>query len=94
LEGLETNPLLTNGNKSVENPIMFNQEKSFCDSHKGFDLELSCNKLTNSNCNLTSCCVWTSDQKCKAGNQNGPIFNSDSNGKTISTNYYFQNKHY
>ena len=69
--------------------------KAFCETNKGFTLEKSCNNLTKLNCGLTSCCVWTSDQKCKAGNLSGPIFNSGSNGKTNSLDYYyFQNKCY
>ena len=50
--------------------------QAFCESHKGFDLEQSCNKLTKYNCGLTSCCVWTSDNKCKAGNNGKLLFNS------------------
>lgn len=69
--------------------------QAFCDSHKGFDLEQSCNKLTKFNCGSTACCVWTSDKKCKAGNKSGPLFNTDSNGLTKSLDYYyFQNKCY
>jgi len=70
--------------------------KAFCNTHSGFDLEQSCKKLTNYNCNLTSCCIWTSDNKCKAGNnKSGPLFNSDSKGKTHPVDYYhFQNKCY
>ncbi len=69
--------------------------KAFCDSHKGFDLEQSCNKLTKINCGLTSCCVYTSDNKCKAGNMSGPTFNTNSNGQSLPIDYYyFQNKCY
>jgi len=53
------------------------------------------NKLTKYNCGLTSCCVWTDENKCKAGNKSGPIFNSDENGKTKTNElYYFKNKCY
>ena len=73
--------------------LIMDERKAFCETNKGFTLEKSCNNLTKQNCNLTSCCVWTSDNKCKAGNENGPLFNSDSNGKTIPLDYYyFQNK--
>ena len=83
IEGLETNPLTTNSSTA------------FCESNKGFSKEQACNKLTKYNCNLTSCCIWTSDNKCKAGNQDGALFGSDSNGKTIPLDYYyFQNKCY
>jgi len=81
LEGLKS--MLTSG------------QQSFCESHSGFGLEQSCSKLTNNNCNLTSCCVWTSNNKCKAGDASGPTFNSDEKGKTVELDYYyFQNKCY
>jgi len=68
---------------------------AFCDVNQGYTLEQSCNKLTKYNCGLTSCCVWTSDNKCKAGNASGPLFNSDSKGKSLPLDYYyFQNKCY
>jgi len=68
---------------------------AFCDVNKGYTLEQSCNKLTKYNCGLTSCCIWTSDNKCKAGNKSGPLFNSDSKGKALPLDYYyFQNKCY
>ena len=83
IEGLETNPLTTNSSKA------------FCETNNGFNLETACNSLTKYNCGLTSCCIFTSDNKCKAGNQNGPLFGSDSNGKTIPLDYYyFQNNCY
>lgn len=81
IEGLE--PSIVSGNKA------------FCQTNTGFNLETSCNKLSKYNCNLTSCCVWTSENKCKAGNQSGPTFNSDSKGKTLPLDYYyFENKCY
>lgn len=74
------------------NPLITDSSKAFCETNKGFNLETSCNALTKHNCGLTSCCIWTSDKKCKAGNQNGPLFGSDSKGKTIPLDYYlFQN---
>jgi secreted trypsin-like serine protease len=77
------------------NNIPFSVSKAFCDTHSGFDLEKSCNNLTKYNCNLTSCCVYTSKNKCQAGNSSGPIFNTDTNGKTKKNDYYiFQNKYY
>jgi hypothetical protein len=78
-----------------KNPLTISSSKAFCEVNKGAKQETSCNALTKYNCNLTSCCIWTSDNKCKAGNQNGPLFGSDSKGKTIPLDYYyFQNKCY
>jgi hypothetical protein len=81
--------------EGLDSQIPTSGSKAFCDTHTGFSLEQSCQKLTKYNCGLTSCCVWTSDNKCKAGNQSGPMFNSDSKGKTKPLDYYyFQNKCY
>jgi len=68
--------------EGFDSQLFTSGSKAFCNSHSGFDLEQSCKKLTNYNCGLTSCCIWTSDNKCKAGNKSGPLFNSDSEGKT------------
>lgn len=77
------------------NPLNIHNSQAFCDVNKGAQQETSCNALTKYNCGLTSCCIWTSDNKCKAGNQDGPLFNTDSNGKTIPLDYYyFQNQCY
>ena len=77
-----------------QTPISSSGE-AFCRSNTGFGLEMACNKLTNYNCGLTSCCVWTDENKCKAGDKSGPIFNSEKNGKSKSNNlYYFKNKCY
>jgi hypothetical protein len=77
------------------NPLNINSSQSFCNINKGAQQETSCNALTKYNCGLTSCCIWTSDNKCKAGNQSGPLFNSDSKGKTIPLDYYyFENQCY
>ena len=39
-------------------------------------------------------CIWNSQNKCKADNQNGALF-TDNNGKTINESYfYYQNKFY
>jgi hypothetical protein len=83
--------------EAMDTNIPMNKNDAFCESHRGSSgtLDESCGKLTQGNCNSTSCCVWTSDDKCKAGNIDGPTFNSDSNGKTkVLDYYYFQNKCY
>ena len=87
MEGL-TNP---------DNSIIMDKSAAFCESYRGSSgaLDDSCGKLTKTNCNSTSCCVWTSDDKCVAGGQGGPTFNSDAKGKTKQLDYYyFQNKCY
>lgn len=81
--------------EGLDNQMPISGSKAFCEVHSGFDLEQSCEKLTKYNCGLTSCCVWTSDNKCKAGDKSGPLFNSDAKGKTKQLDYYyFQNQCY
>jgi len=81
---------LTN-NSNKEATIIINGNDAFCENHKGSShlLETSCNKLTQNNCNSTSCCVWTSNSKCVAGSVKGPLFNTDDNGKTQNLDYYY-----
>ena len=87
IEGLQ-NPALKN--LISENPIL-SPSDAFCESHRGSSgtLDKSCEKLTNGNCNSTSCCVWTSDNKCAAGNIKGPTFNTNANGQTNQLDYYY-----
>jgi hypothetical protein len=68
---------------------------AFCESYRGSSstLNIECGRLTEKNCNETSCCVFTND-KCVAGGANGPTYNSDSNGNTSTADYYFQNQCY
>ena len=68
---------------------MENTANAFCATYSGANLENACNNLTQGNCGKTSCCVWTSDNKCKSGNANGPTFNTSSAGKTNTLNYYY-----
>jgi hypothetical protein len=75
--------------------ILVNPTDAFCESQRGSSgsLDGSCGKLTKNNCNTTSCCVWTSDDKCVAGDAGGPTFNTGADGKTNSLDYYyFHNK--
>lgn len=68
---------------------------AFCDAYKGASnrLNTECKRLTEKNCNETSCCVFT-NKKCVAGGASGPTYNSDSNGNTSTAKYYFQNQCY
>jgi hypothetical protein len=86
IEGLTQKP---------DSSIVINANDAFCESHRGSSgsLDGSCGKLTKNNCNTTSCCVWTSDDKCVAGGAGGPTFNTGADGKTNSLDYYyFHNK--
>ena len=89
--------LTTEGSVKQDTSIIQNKSDAFCEHHRGSShiLEQSCGKLTQDNCNSTSCCVWTSNNKCVAGKANGPTFNTDKNGKTNNLDYYYyQNKCY
>lgn len=68
---------------------------AFCDLYRGSSSRLNneCRRLTEKNCNETSCCVFTNN-RCVAGGANGPTYNTNSNGKTINADYYFQNQCY
>ena len=87
-----------NSNEGLEMPanaFVLSPSNAFCKTKSGTSLETSCNSLTPGNCNSTSCCVMTSNNKCKSGNINGPIFNTNAAGKTNPLNYYyFQGKCY
>jgi len=76
--------------EGLQNSVLSPSE-AFCESHRGSSgtLDKSCKKLTNGNCNSTSCCVWTSDKKCAAGNITGPTFNTNENGQTTKLDYYY-----
>ena len=83
--------------ENLSTSIPMSKSQAFCDVHKGSSgsLDESCGRLTRGNCNDTSCCVWTSNQKCTAGGIDGPTFNTDTNGKTKQLDYYyFQGKCY
>ena len=68
---------------------------AFCESYRGSSAQLNteCGRLTQKNCNETSCCVFTNN-KCVAGGANGPTYNTDNNGNTTTSSYYFQNQCY
>lgn len=72
----------------------------FCKSHEGDrnSLQKSCAKLTKENCLATSCCVYAKmngKEQCHSGDQHGPTFRRNENGKTHDIDYYyFRNKCY
>ena len=75
-------------------------EDGFCKYHKGkaHDLEKACNKLSHNNCMKTNCCVKikksNGNEKCVAGNKDGPTYRTK-NQKIIDIDgYYFKNKYY
>jgi hypothetical protein len=96
VEGMESqgpNPDLAI-NMSEFNSIS-NPDKSFCSfgSDDLQKLESQCNTLTKDNCSKVSCCGYLNGEKCVNGNQFGPTYRSEKNGKTINIDtYYYMNK--
>ena len=85
---------LTNREKTN---LLNSMKKGFCNTYSGKsdELDSQCQKLTENNCNLTECCVYTSVNKCVAGNKSGPTFKTDDNNQPINLDYYYyQNKCY
>jgi len=82
---------MTKGLEKLSTSIPMNSSQAFCQVHKGSSgsLDESCGRLTRGNCTDTSCCVWTSNQKCAAGGVDGPTFNTNTNGKTKQLDYYY-----
>ena len=83
--------------EGFDNSLSSNKADAFCKSNSSSSnaLNQKCNQLTRGNCGQTSCCVWTSDQKCVVGGSGGPTLNSDDKGKTKNMDYYYyQNKCY
>ncbi len=69
-------------------------ENSFCNSLQGKSAELNeqCQNLTRNNCLKTDCCVYAKmegEEKCLAGNQNGPTFRFSGPNKTKNIDYYY-----
>lgn len=73
-------------------------ESGFCKSHEGDrnKLNTSCGKLTKNSCLATDCCVYAKmegEENCFAGDEHGPTFRRNTNGKTKDIDfYYFKNK--
>lgn len=56
-------------------------------------LDEKCGKLSEENCNATSCCIYVNNKKCMAGDASGPTFAETKDGKPFKLdNYYYQDK--
>ena len=103
MEGMASNEFGSNGNNSLNtymaDPVNSEQDidnlntapANFCKSFLGKkdEMQEACSQLTETNCNQTSCCIWTSNKKCAAGYQDGPIYKTDKDGKLITMDYYY-----
>jgi len=90
-------PKANKGNKITRDDLapLANSE-SLCSQYSSQPMVLNekCNSLTETNCNVTSCCVWLNGTSCVAGDSNGPIFRT-TKGKPIDIKKYsFENKLY
>ena len=78
-----------------ENFEISTPENSFCKANTTASsgiINNKCNQLTYKNCNKTDCCIFEKNNKCVAGNTNGPILNTDENGKTKQVTFFYKNK--
>ena len=75
----------------MTNSEILTRSAAFCENYRGSSNSLNeeCQELTKRNCLSTTCCVYTSEDKCLAGGQGGPTFNSDEKGKTKNLDYYY-----
>jgi hypothetical protein len=66
LQVVTIEPFTETNDTDILGAIAMNKSNAFCEIHAGSSgtLEESCGKLTKNNCSSTSCCVWTSDNKC------------------------------
>ena len=69
---------------------------AFCDYYDGKSSELNkkCGDLTKKNCKSTKCCVYAmmnGEEGCFAGNEHGPTFRFNNEGKTNEIDYFYYN---
>ena len=75
--------------QNIENQLS-SSSQNFCESYLGDStkLEESCNQLTKTHCGEVKCCVYVND-KCVAGDLNGPTYKTDKHGKLITMDSYY-----
>ena len=96
MDKMSNTDLSGNLNDDSSTSIKMDPAGDFCSTHTGSSHTLieSCGKLTDQNCNLTSCCVMLNGKKCVPGNKDGPTFKT-LKGEPIEIDYYYyQNKKY
>ena len=91
----ESMTILDENDELVED--MMNGSKNFCSENQEdpVNMNTKCSILSNANCKMSECCALVNDNKCMAGDANGPVFKNDSDGKSIPIDsYYYMNKCY
>ena len=79
----------TNEDPDIKN-MMSSSSDNFCISYLGNtpELEKACNRLTKDNCADVSCCIY-GNEKCVAGNMNGPTYKTDKDGKLLTMDSFY-----
>ena len=84
-------------NLSQVTPVQSNTV-GFCSEQSNFPLvkESKCNALSNDTCASTECCVLLGGEKCVAGNEQGPLIETNYSNFLIKNRdyYYYQGKCY
>lgn len=97
--------MANNYEKKIKKDSMFEKiveknSQDFCETLQGKsdEIEELCKKQTDGKCKARSCCVLVhsnENTQCLAGDKQGPIYHTDTNGKNINFDYYYyQNKCY
>ena len=71
--------------------LMPNLNNNFCNvnSNNLVELNTNCNGLPEATCKNTPCSVLVNGTQCMAGNNGGPLMNTDSEGNPIEIDYYY-----
>ena len=84
-------------NLSQVTPVQSNN-LGFCSEQSNYPLvkESKCNALSNETCASTGCCVLLGGEKCVAGNEQGPLMETNYSNFLIKNRdyYYYQGKCY
>ena len=80
---------IINDSCSTKGFLTSEYKEDICTKYQGDygKINEKCNRLSNENCKIPSCCVLLNDSKCAAGNIHGPTYLTEQ-GKSIDYDYY------
>jgi len=80
---------IINDSCSTKGFLTSEYKEDICKKYQGDygKINEKCNRLSNENCKIPSCCVLLNDSKCAAGNIHGPTYLTEQ-GKSIDYDYY------
>lgn len=80
---------IINDSCSIKGFLTSEYKEDICTKYQGDygKINEKCNRLSNENCKIPSCCVLLNDSKCAAGNIHGPTYLTEQ-GKSIDYDYY------